>query len=290
MAVTTFQHIIGIDGGGSGARVAIAERDGKVVGKGTSGPANATSDLDGAIANIREALAQAADEAALPDPVIAAACAHAGIAGAISETEQTKIAEALPMKTTVTEDKQTALKGALGDRDGILLSIGTGSLIGARRKRKIRFLGGYGLPVSDQASGAWLGRMLLTETLLCHDGLAPPTALTRRIMDEFDNDAASIASFAAQASPAEFARFAPQITEAADDGDPIAMNLVQGGSIYLTQAIDSLGLGRGDVLCLAGGLGPAYAPWLMPSHRRHLADPAGTALDGALALARKAAR
>lgn len=279
------EHIIGIDGGGSGCRVAIANRSGNILGKGEGGPANATTDMDGTIRHIREALSLAADEAGLTEPGLSKAQAHAGIAGVLTPAQAGQITEALPMPTRVTEDKITALRGALGDRDGILLAIGTGTLIGASHKGAHRFLGGYGMILSDQASGAWLGRSLLTEALLCHDGLAPPSDLTRQIMDSFEDDPNAIVAFAASATPRDFASYAPAIAKAAKTGDPMALNLMQTGSIYLTHAIDTLGLARTDVLCLAGGLGPSYADWLMPNHKAHLAPPEGSPLDGALLLA-----
>ena len=289
MASTTIEHIIGIDGGGSGCRVLIADRQGQALGSGSAGPANATTNMGETIRNIHHALTQAADEAGLADPALADAVAHAGVAGVLTTDQAAEIAQALPMRTTVTEDKVTALRGALGERNGILAAIGTGSIVGASRKGKHRFVGGYGFALSDQASGAWLGRSLLSEVLLCHDGLTPPTALTRQIMDEFDGDTNAIVDFATEAKPGDFASFAPVIVKAAQGGDPIALNLMQAGSIYLTNAIDTLGLGRSDVLCLTGGLGPSYAEWLMASHRSRLADPEGTPLDGALALAADAA-
>ena len=285
MAVTKIEHFIGIDGGGSGCRVAIADAAGHVLGNGEAGPANATTDLAGTVRNILDAVDLAADDAGLADPQLRAAKAHAGIAGAITKKQRTSIAEALPMDTTVTEDKETALRGALGDRNGILLAIGTGTLIGAAHKGNTRFVGGWGFVLSDQASGAWLGRNLLTEVLLCHDGLSPPTGLSRKIFADFGDNPNAIVDFAATAAPHDFARLAPTIAKAATSGDPLGLNLMQAGSIYLTGAIDAIGLARSDVLCLSGGLGPSYSEWLMPSHQAKLASPEGTALDGALALA-----
>lgn len=285
MAVAEIEHFIGIDGGGSGCRVAIADATGKVLGKGEAGPANATTDLAGTVRNILDAVDLAADDAGLADPQLRAAKAHAGIAGAITPQQCESIAKALPMDTTVTEDKETALRGALGDRDGILLAIGTGTLIGAAHKENTRFLGGWGFVLSDQASGAWLGRNLLSEVLLCHDGLSPPTGLSRTIMADFDDDPNAIVAFATTAAPHDFAEFAPKVAKAATSGDPLGLNLMQAGSIYLTGAIDAIGLGRSDVLCLSGGLGPFYSEWLMPSHQAKLGPAEGTPLDGALALA-----
>jgi glucosamine kinase len=285
MALKKIEHFIGIDGGGSGCRVAIADQAGDVLGTGEAGPANASTDLGGTVRNILEALDLAADDAGLADPQLRAAKAHAGIAGAITRQQCESISKALPMDTKVTEDKETALRGAMGERSGILLAIGTGTLIGAVHKENTRFIGGWGFVLSDQASGAWLGRNLLTEVLLCHDGLSAPTDLSRRVLEDFDGDPKAIVSFAATAAPSNFARLAPAIVKAATSGDPLGLNLIQAGSIYLTNAIDAIGLARNDVLCLAGGLGPSYGDWLMPSHQAKLAPPEGTPLDGALALA-----
>lgn len=288
MTNTTIDYIIGIDGGGSGCRAAIADRDGNMLGQGTAGPANATSDLNGTIQSIKNALTEAADDAGLPDPALAKARGHAGIAGVLDVSVAQTIADAMPMPTTVTEDTVTSLQGALGDRDGILLSIGTGTVIGVSRDGSQTFIGGWGLTLSDQASGAWLGRELLIQVLLCHDGMSPPSDLTRRTLDRFDEDPNKIVAHAATATPADFAELAPDVVAAAETGDPMGLNLMQTGAIYLTKAIDVLGLGRNETLCLSGGLGPSYDTWLTPNHRARISPADGTALDGALELAKLA--
>ena len=285
MVEMTRTHFIGIDGGGTGCRVAIAVSSGEVIGRGESGAANATTDMDATIRHILDALAEAADDAGLPEPELANAVAHAGVAGVLSDEQSQKIEDAMPMATTVTEDCVTALHGALGKRDGILISLGTGTLIGQSRKGHQSFIGGWGLKLSDQASAGWLGKTLLSEVLMIHDGLAPPTALSRDVMHQFGGDPKAIVTFAAAAAPSELAALAPKVTEAAGKSDPLALSLMQTAATYLSDAIDTLGLGRKEVLCLTGGLGPRYTNWLLPNHRKHLADPEGNALDGALRLA-----
>jgi len=289
MTNTKIDYIVGIDGGGSGCRVTISDRDGKHLGQGTAGPANATSDLDGTLKHIKDALTEAADDAGLPDPALASARGHAGIAGVLDQETAQTIADAMPMPTTVTEDTVTSLQGALGEKDGILLSIGTGTVIGVSRDGKQTFIGGWGLTLSDQASGAWLGRELLAQVLLCHDGLSPPSDLSRRALEHFDDDPNTLVAHAAKATPADFAQLAPEVVSAAETGDPLGLNLMQTGAIYLTKAMDVLGLGRDETLCLTGGLGPSYGPWLMPNHRAQISPAEGNALDGALTLAEMAA-
>jgi len=60
---------------------------------------------------------------------------------------------------------------------------------------------------------------------------------------------------------------------------------MQEGANYITKALDVVGWTSAEALCLTGGLGPAYARWLhLPT-----VTAKGTALDGALALAARAA-
>jgi len=58
---------------------------------------------------------------------------------------------------------------------------------------------------------------------------------------------------------------------------------------FLERALGVLDPGGKGVICLVGGVGPQYARWMAPQHRARLVTPLGTALDGALTLARRAA-
>ncbi|MDE3240946.1 MAG: ATPase, partial [Paracoccaceae bacterium] len=46
------QLFLGIDGGGTGCRAAVADARGRILGRGKAGPANIVTDPDGARANI----------------------------------------------------------------------------------------------------------------------------------------------------------------------------------------------------------------------------------------------
>ena len=60
------------------------------------------------------------------------------------------------------------------------------------------------------------------------------------------------------------------------------------GADYVNRALEVLHLGGKDVLCLTGGIGPHYAAHLSPAFRARISPPEGSALDGALRLARAA--
>ncbi len=279
-------YFLGVDGGGTGCRAAIVRGSGAVIGKGSGGPANATTDADRAAANVMVAVEQAAGEAGLSPDALPDLRGHLGLAGIMNDRQATDFASRFPFSTAVSDDRPTSLRGALGDRDGVLAAVGTGSLLGVARDKDMAFMGGWGFKVGDQASGAWLGRALLEATLLAHDGLQQITPLIREILDHYDNDPNAIVIFARDAAPADFAQLAPQIVGAAEKRDPVGIDLMTRGANYLDQAFAVLDPDGTLLVCLTGGLGKRYVSWLPDGLADRLIAPQGTALDGALRLAR----
>ena len=278
--------LIGVDGGGSGCRAALRRDGAREVHLGAGGPANVTTDADGAIRNVRAAIAAAAAAAGAGAPEIAAARAHLGLAGSLDAAQGAKVAAAMPMRAcTVSDDAEIQVAGALGDRDGFVLAIGTGTIVARRRGGEVRRIGGWGLALSDRGSGADLGREALRRTLLCEDGMAPHSALTRELLAAHGGAPAGLVAFAATAGAAAYAALAPRVIEAASGGDPNALAVIGQGAAHLDAALAALGLGPGDVLCLTGGIGPRYGPYLASARKAELVAPSGTALDGALARA-----
>jgi len=279
-------QICAVDGGGTGCRVAIACRDGTVAARATGGSANVATDPEQAMRNVLDTVRRAAGALGLSAPALRGMVAHVGLAGVLDAADAAFVAARLPFaRCVVTDDRATSLAGALGPDDGALLAIGTGSFIAIRRGGAARLLGGWGFALGDQASGAWLGRALLEQVLLAHDGLAAHSALTAAVLAQFDGAPSCIVAFARAAQPSDHAAFAPRIVEAAAAGDAVALALMARGAAYLNGALATAGLSAGEALCLTGGLGPHYAPLLAPEYRRAIRPALGAALDGALALA-----
>ncbi|MEZ5779674.1 MAG: BadF/BadG/BcrA/BcrD ATPase family protein [Paracoccaceae bacterium] len=277
---------IGLDGGGTSCRAVLVHGGRRVEQKG--GPAN-VSDFDGALAEINAVLARIVSAAGLGDEAQDAAWVHLGLAGVMTDADAARVAAAVPFRhVTVTDDHPTMIAGALGDRSGAVVAIGTGSFVGRQAKGTIRAVGGWGWRLGDQGSGAWLGRRMLAETLLAHDGLVPESELSRRLLDRMEGGA-GIVAFSLRATPADYATLAPEVTAAAAAGDDIARRLMDEGAAYIRGALNTLGWTPAEVLCLTGGVGPAYRDWLEPDVVAALRPPAGNALDGALVLARRRA-
>ncbi len=272
------QLFLGIDGGGTGCRAAVADASGRVLGRSEAGPANIASDPEGAAANILKAAARAVDEAG-GGRVVAAGL---GLAGANAAGAADRLRDVLPFdRVAVVTDAITAVKGALGAQDGVVAALGTGSVFAVKRGGVIRQIGGRGLVLGDEASGAWIGRAILRRALRALDGLEPMTPLLAGLVQDAGG-ADAVVAFSLQARPMDFAALAPQVVESDDPAAVVVMNEAVadvGAAVAVLQGEDGL------PVVFLGGLGTVFADLL--AKRFVIQAALGTALDGALLLARE---
>lgn len=280
------KYAIGIDGGGTSCRAAVADATGRILGRGRAGAANIMSDASGALENIVAATRSAFAEAGLDPSLLERSAAVLGVAGANVGRHGARIHAALPFaKADVVTDSLIALEGALGTGDGVVGAFGTGSVYGARRHGNVTEIGGWGFVIGDQASGARLGRDLLELTLLAHDGAETATPLTHFVMAEFGGNPQTVVEFAQSAKPREFAAYAPVVFEHAVGGDAVARRIVAKAASDIDRSLDALLWPGCDTVCLLGGLSGAYRSWLSPAHQALLVEPKGDALQGAVSFA-----
>ena len=262
---------LGVDGGGTRCRARLADRSGHILGEGAAGPANIRLGLEASFTEVFRAAQQCLSEAELGFEAIARIFACLALAGASEARELDAMqSRSLPFRrVTITSDAHAACVGAHGGQDGGVIVIGTGSvgwaIVGGRQFR----VGGWGLPLSDEGSAAWIGREALRTALQAYDGRIAPTPLLKRLLDEFASDPYAIVRWADAARPTELI---PGIEQrAAYHIDTLTTRLI------------ALGAER---IVLAGGLAPHLESWLAPQTRQHLVAPQGDAMDGALQLAR----
>lgn len=281
--------LIAVDGGGTGCRAAVGTVARGILASAEGGPANVSTDFTAAIANIRAAIDAAARQGGISADDLRAAQTHLSLAGVVDGATAQRVAEALPFANAeVSEDIKGAIAGALGMADGYVVALGTGTIIARQKARAYTRVGGWGFDVSDQASGAWLGHQLLRHVVLCADGISAHSDLTRTVLAQFGTQA-GVMHFASDATPGGFGAFARQIVPAAEAGDAQARALMQEGADYVAKGLAALGFQRGDALCLSGGVGPHYAPYLPKDVTENLVEAFGSNLEGAFALARDAA-
>ena len=82
-------------------------------------------------------------------------------------------------------DSVTSFLGALGDRRGVVVAAGTGSIILGVGRDSIARVDGWGNLVGDAGSGYWIGRRAIDAALRDYDGRGPATALTGAVRKRF---------------------------------------------------------------------------------------------------------
>jgi len=281
---------LGIDGGGTKCRARLRDEKGKLLGEGTGGPSNIRLDPDLVWSSILTACRGALAQAGLQEEDLRRIHAGMGAAGA----GQTSAVERLLSRPhpfasfAIDTDAHIAWLGAFNGGDGAILIVGTGSCGYGGVSGQCHYVGGWGYEISDEGSGAIIGRELLRRAIWAYDGRIPSTPLTKAVLAEFGNDPEALVDWVGKARPSDYARYAPLVLDHADRRDVLGLELVSKAATDLAQiATRLLDLGA-PALCLFGGLAEPLRPWLPPPIQRTIVPPAADALDGAILLSRAA--
>jgi glucosamine kinase len=282
---------LGIDGGGTTCRARLADGSGVRLGEGVGGSANLTLGVGVVAVSIMQASEQAFAAAGLGAEAMTRTRAGFGLAGA-NVPSLADAVRAYPFPFAAVElasDAVAACLGAHGGGDGAILIVGTGSQGLAIVGGQATAIGGWGFNVSDDASGAILGRAAIRAAVAAVDDLAPRSPLTEALLTAVGGAPAHAVEWAAAARPRDYAAFVPLILEHAAAGDPVAETLLAEAVASAATMLDRLlALGAGRI-ALMGGLADAYRPHLPERLRSIVVAPRGDAVDGALALARAGA-
>jgi glucosamine kinase len=283
--------LLGVDGGGTRCRARLADTHGKVLGEGAAGPANLGLGVQNSLAAVGTATDQCLEQAGLgySDCPIVACLALAGACEPVTLAQ----AQAVPLpfaRVILTSDARAACVGAHQGEDGGIVIVGTGSVGWAIAEGRNHRVGGWGFPISDEGSGAWLGCEALRRVLWAYDGLIPWTGLLRLLFERFDEDGYAIVRWMSAARPRDYANFAPAVVAQARQGDAIAVELAKGAAMHIDQIAAKLLAIPVRRLCIMGGLGESILPLLSWQTQRNLVPPLGDALSGALDLARLQSR
>jgi glucosamine kinase len=202
-------------------------------------------------------------------------------------------------KVAVAHDATTSYLGALGDRPGAVIAVGTGVVTLAVGASEIARVDGWGYLLGDAGSGYWIGRTGLSAAMRAYDGRGLATALLDRLRAQFDHP--ETAYIELQSDPrwvSRVASFSLQVDQAAADGDAVAGQILAEASAELAESVIT-GLRRvglmGEAPPAICGLGkvlesPRIRQRFLSYLRLHwpgleLTPPAGTSLDGAAAAA-----
>lgn len=283
--------ILGLDGGGTRSRARLCTYSGRLAAEAVSGPANLRLGIETSFSSVLNAARQCLHRAGMAEQSLSRVVACLALAGA-SEPEHLEAARRHrhPFRAVlITTDAHAACIGAHDGRDGGVIIAGTGAVAWALVKGKTYRIGGWGLPISDEGSGAWIGSEALRRVLWAHDGRIGWTPLLRALFANFSNDPHAIVGWTAVASPRDFGGFAPQIADYARRDDAAAIELMQSAAGHIDSLAARLIALRVPRLALVGGFAAALQPWLASQTISRLVEPIGDAVQGALTLARATA-
>jgi glucosamine kinase len=260
-------------------------------GEAMAGPANIRFGLERSFSAILKATTECLVQAQLSSKDSSRITACLALAGA-SEPKYLADAQDYPhpfRRAIVTTDAHAACIGAHGGHDGGVIIIGTGSIGWAERKGLHHRIGGWGWPISDEGSGAWLGHEALRRVLWACDGRIDWSPLLRILFARFEQDPHAILQWIVTAAPRDLGSFAPLVVEHAAHNDRIGRELMQSAAHHIDSLAERLVAVGTQTISVVGGLAQHVAPWLSPITKSHLVPPRGDAVDGALHLARQAA-
>ena len=279
---------LAVDAGGTGCRARIENGYGQVLGQGLAGPASTRLGVDACYSSIIDASEAAIKEASLGSKDVAQLHAGFGVAGFTARPTVSLELESRSYpfaRRTFTSDSITACIGAHDGGYGGIVIVGTGSSGIAHLETGNAQVGGYGFPLSDEGSGAFLGLRALNAATRSLDGRLPKSSLLSEILSRFDRKSQAIVEWMDRANATQYATFAPMIVRHAMDGDDVARSILQEAAKGIEEIVRALARMSPPRLSLIGGLGSVLESWLPPDLRGRIEPALGDALDGAAILA-----
>lgn len=267
---------LGIDGGGTKTEFALADEEGHVVNSirlGTSNPSDIG--INAALEILRAGISEIC--AHIPKSSISL---FAGLAGGSTEGISEQIEQFLNSfgfaKASHGSDAKSAVAAGLGNKDGVAVIMGTGSVAFAQHGGKQTRVGGYGYLLGDGGSGFAFGRDAILTALQYEDGSGEASAIVDLVKArcESENVLEKLGSFYA-GGKRTIAGYAPCVFEAYQMGDTVAKNIVQRNLEAVAQmvrvAANSLSKDLSPVpVVLCGGLACATGDVIIPILERIL--------------------
>lgn len=293
----------GIDGGQSSTVAVIGDETGRVLARGSAGPADEVAQGPGSTRlrdALQGALSDALAHAQLPEHTRFAAIV-AGVSGYDGKVYG-KAPDLPADRFTLVHDTVIAHAGALGGECGIIVIAGTGSVAYARNERgDAALVGGWGYLFGDEGSAFWFARDAIADAARDADA-GEEHELAPLLLQHFAKPSLRTlvrAFYAGEISRAQLASFASVLLAHAEGGNERAAQYVRDGAAALVllarNAAERVALSSPRVAFFGGmlgssGLSDGIDRWmreLLP-HASRVA-PLRDAAEGALQLAYRSA-
>jgi N-acetylglucosamine kinase-like BadF-type ATPase/DNA-binding XRE family transcriptional regulator len=251
-------YYLGIDGGGTKTEFLLTNAEGERISACTLGASNP---IDVGIEECRRVLDAGIAEVTRGLP-LRRVSAFAGIAGGISGDNRERIRAILAGygfgKCDNGSDAQSAVAVALGERDGITLIAGTGSIVFARHGGELYRFGGFGYLLEEGGSGFSIGRDGILAALHAEENgtMQTPLYFAVQNMTECPTVLSAIGKLY-EGGKRTFAEYAPAVFSAAAEGDGVAKAILlrnAGALAALIRSADRLFSEEERDVVMVGGL------------------------------------
>ncbi|HEX7936279.1 MAG TPA: BadF/BadG/BcrA/BcrD ATPase family protein [Paraburkholderia sp.] len=283
--------LIGVDGGGTGTRVALGDAQGRELAQATSGPSGLGLGVERAWQAIEAACADAFVQTgvAFDWSRCVLGCGLAGVNN--RDWLAAFLAQAPALAGLAVEsDAHTTLLGAHGGAPGVIVALGTGS-IGAALEPDgvgVRTVSGYGFPSGDEASGAWLGVRAIVYAQQALDGRGPNDDFAQALLLHVGaHDRDSLVVWLCEANQTAYASLARIVV--AHRAHPFAARLLGDAGIEIGKMIAALDPSASLPVALCGGLGAPLREYVPSAYQARLREPLAGSAQGGLHLARREA-
>ncbi|SDD32497.1 N-acetylglucosamine kinase [Auraticoccus monumenti] len=253
--------VLGLDAGGTSTRCLVTDERGVVHGRGRAGGGNPIARPPAeALEQFRLAVSAAVSDV---DPS-QVEVALLGVAGTGDRPEMPDVLGAVLRScgvgcpVLVRGDAEVAFAAGTPEPDGTVLIAGTGAVsaqvVGGREGRTHD---GWGWLLGDDGSGFWIGREAVRVALRSFD-TGEPGPLAARVLELLTGGAVGRSELVLRVHadpPVALAALAPLVLEAAVEGDPEAVDVVERAADRLLAAVDAVRPpGESTPVVLAGGI------------------------------------
>lgn len=283
------EFLLGVDGGGTGTRALLASPNGTILARATAGPSALGQGIEAAWAQVQRAVTECFSLAGLPSAPWEQCALAAGLSGVHNLQQRDAFLALLPPlgKVLLETDGYTMLIGAHAGQPGLIVASGTGSVgevLHADASHAV--VGGWGFPVGDEGSGAWLGLQAVRLAQQAQDGRAAVGVLVQKVWAQIGASRQDLAAFSAQAAQFAYAQVAPLVFANADS-DPVAAGLLAQAARDLEAIADALDPQRRLPVAICGSIGNMLKARMSASLQQRCREPVMGPAEGALWLLQK---
>lgn len=243
-------YVLAVEGGGTKTNSVIADENGNIIAKSTTGPSNfLIVGFEKACENIIQGLQDCINNSKINNSDLKVAML--GLTGAGRKLDQDNMRKAFKDYSTskgftfnsiiVDSDARISLEAAFPNKPGMILISGTGSIMfGKDGQGNLYRVGGWGRILGDEGSGFYIGKKGLISSIKQIDGRGEKTLLFDLISEKYNLNSLETIIKSIYTDNFDIAKIAPLVFEAAEKDDKIAKEILNEAADELLLHIETM--------------------------------------------------